>query len=356
MTQSIRLGIFVLVSLTILALFVFLVGSQESRFQSNYHLQAQFQSVSGLEEGADVRVGGFRKGTVRKIVLPKRPDGKITVQMDLAKDTQKIVKQDSLAAIKSEGLVGNKYVEVSFGSEGAPDVESWATIASEPPVDIADIVGKMNQILDSAKGAVENLQTASGNVNSITSKINSGRGTVGALINDKSIYQDATAGVSALRQDADALKHNFFLRGYFNKNGFADPADIQKHLISQIPAETPQKEFTYDGRQIFDKPDSAKLKNEKKLDEAGEYIESQKPALVVIEASMGPIGDADKDRQLSESRAFAVRGYLVDKFKVDDQRLKILGLGKSEQPAGIRIRIYSSIADRNAADRKKLGP
>ena len=355
MTTNIRLGIFVLVSLTILALFVFLVGSQESRFQLNYPLQAQFQSVSGLEEGADVRVGGFRKGTVRKIVLPERPDGKVTVVMDLARNTQKIVKQDSLAAIKSEGLVGNKYVEVSFGSAGAPDVQSWGTIQSEPPIDISDVVAKMNQVLDSAKGAVDNLQTASGNVSSITSKINSGRGTVGALINDKSIYQEATAGVSALHQDADALKHNFFLRGYFNKRGFADPTEIQKHVISQIPPESPQKEFTYEDRKLFDKPDSAKLKSEKTLDEAGAYIESQRPGLVVIEASVGPKGDSDKDQQLSESRAFAIRSYLVEKFKVEDQRVKILGTGKSEQPAGVRIRIYSSLSEKTP-EKKKVGP
>src|SRR5262249_26239948 len=79
MKQSIRLGAFVLISLAILALFVFLVGSTESKFQSNDRLQAQFQNVSGLEEGADVRIGGLRKGTVRKIVLPSSADGKMTV-------------------------------------------------------------------------------------------------------------------------------------------------------------------------------------------------------------------------------------------------------------------------------------
>jgi len=345
MAQSIRLGAFVLITLAILALFVFLVGSTESKFQANYRLQAQFQNVSGLEEGADVRVGGLHKGTVRKIVLPSNPDGKITVIMDLSRQTEKIVKQDSLASIKSEGLVGNKYVEVSFGSAASAAIRPGGTIGSEAPLDISDLLGKTNQILDTTKGALDNLQSATENVSAIAEKINNGRGTVGALINDKSVYQEASAGVSALRQDADALKHNFLLRGYFKKRGFADPADIQKHLIARPPAETPQKVFTYETKDLFDKPDSAKLKSQKRLDEAGTYLEAHNPGLIVIEASAGPKGDSDQDRELSQARAFAARTYLVDHFKIDDQRLKIVGNGKTEGDAALRILMYAALVE-----------
>ena len=48
-------------------------------------------------------------------------------------------------------------------------------------------------------------------------------------------------GATALREDADALKHNFLLRGYFNKRGFADPPEIRKHSIAQLPAGEPVK-------------------------------------------------------------------------------------------------------------------
>jgi len=98
---------------------VFLVGSQQSKFGSHYQVRSDFDNVAGLGEGADVRVGGIRKGAVRSIQLPKRPDGKVTVLMDLDKETQSIVKQDSVAAIQSEGLLGDKYVEISFGSMDA---------------------------------------------------------------------------------------------------------------------------------------------------------------------------------------------------------------------------------------------
>ena len=98
-------------------------------------------------------------------------------------------------------------------------------------------------------------QAATQNVTTITSKINNGRGTVGALINNPSMYQQASAGAAALRQDADALKHNFLLRGYFKQHGFADPEEIQKRLIARFRRETPRsKVFTYDATKVFDKP------------------------------------------------------------------------------------------------------
>src|SRR5579872_4106274 len=191
MAQSVRLGVFVVITLAMLGLFVFLVGSMESKFQANYRLQAQFPNVSGLDEGADVRVGGLHKGTVRKIELPSTPDGKMTVVMDLSRQTQNIVKKDSVASIKTEGLLGDKYVEITFGSKESPLLHSGDTISSEPPLDISDLLGKTNQVLDATRGSLDNIQSATKNLDAIAGKINTGKGTVGALINDKSVYQEA---------------------------------------------------------------------------------------------------------------------------------------------------------------------
>src|ERR1700675_3638472 len=119
MTKEVRLGLFIVATLAILFAGVFLIGNTETLFKSTYRVKAEFQNVSGLSDGADVRVGGIHEGTVRKIDLPKRPGDKVTVEMDLQSATRGIVKKDSLADIKSEGLLGDKYVEVSFGSEEA---------------------------------------------------------------------------------------------------------------------------------------------------------------------------------------------------------------------------------------------
>ena len=348
MSQTIRLGAFILVTLAILGLFVFLVGSMESRFESNYQLKVQFQNVKGLNEGADVRVGGIRKGTVRKVELPPQPDGKVTVVMDLAKDTQSLVKQDSVAEIKTEGLLGDKYVEVSFGSADAGRVKSGDTIGGTPPLDISDLYGKADQILDSAEAALQNVEAASGDLSGITSKINQGRGTIGALVNDRKVYEQAAAGVTALSEDAEALKHNILLRGFFRNRGYEDAAELTKHQAARLPAQSPQKTFVNDSNKLFDKPDSAKLKNQKVLNEAGKYLETEKYGLAVIKSSTGMKGDSDKARVLTEARAYVAREYLVQNFKLDDQRIKIMGAGKTpENSDRLEILIYPPL--QNAA-------
>src|SRR5580658_9862295 len=154
MSQTFRLGLFIVAALAVLVVGVFLIGNNESLFQPTYKVKADFQNVAGLADGADVRVGGLHQGTVKHIQLPNRSDGKVTVTMNLDKATRDVLKQDSVASIKSEGLIGDKYVEISFGSDNAAPLKDGETIGSEPPLDMSNLVKKADQLLDSAKSAV----------------------------------------------------------------------------------------------------------------------------------------------------------------------------------------------------------
>jgi hypothetical protein len=103
MSRSFRLGLFMLTTLAILAAGVFMVGRQESKFGSNYLVRSDFANVAGLSEGADVRVGGIRKGTVRSIQLPKTPDGKVVVVMDLGKGRRRSSSRTRLPPFNPKG-------------------------------------------------------------------------------------------------------------------------------------------------------------------------------------------------------------------------------------------------------------
>jgi phospholipid/cholesterol/gamma-HCH transport system substrate-binding protein len=354
MSQNLRLGLFIVITLAILATGVFLIGSRESMFRSSYKVRADFDNVAGLNEGADVRVGGLRKGSVKNIQLPKQPNGKVVVLMDLEKETQSIVKLDSVADIKSEGMLGDKYVEISFGSMEAAKLRGGETIGSEPPLDISDLFAKANKILDTTQGALENVKNATSNINDISSKINQGRGTVGALINDKTIYNQAAAAVTGMHEDVDALKNNFLLKGFFNKRGYVDSDELKKHEIAKLPAAAPEKTFSYDAKQIFDKPDAAKLKDQKALKEVGAYLQARKFGQVVITAAADMKGDSEKDRVTTQAQAMVVRNYLVQNFRLDDTRIKTMGLGKT---AGVgengKIQIFVYAADASAASAQK---
>ena len=339
MSRVARLGAFIVVALAVLAAGVFIIGSKNYLFRSTYRLKAQFDNVAGLTNGADVQVGGVHSGTVHSIDLPHKPGEKVTVVIDLDKSTHEIIKRDSVASIETEGVLGNQFLAVSFGSAGQPDVKDGDVIESEPPLLMADMLKKSNGMLDSSQQATEHL-------NSVSAKIDAGQGTVGALVNDKQLYNNleqttatlhatmlqAQVGVTDFQENMEALKHNFLLSGYFRKRGYEDSASLTANKISGLPPGTPLKAFTYTAKQLFDARDSAKLKNQKSLNAGGEYLAENQFGLAVVVVSTGMEGDTQKNQVLTEARAMVVREYLVENYGFDDSLLKTLGMGKQAGP------------------------
>ena len=360
MSRAARVGATIIATLAILTIGIFIIGGKQYLFSSTYQLKTQFDNVVGLDEGADVRVGGVHSGTVRGIVLPHKPGEKITIDMDLKNSTHEIIKQDSIASIETEGLLGNQYVAISFGSAGTAEVKNGDTISSQPPLEMSALLKKASGILDSSQQAIQNATGATAHLNSISAKIDSGQGTVGALVNDKQLYANlqqttlalhdtvahAQEGVTDFQENMEALKHNFFLRGYYKSRGYEDSAALAKNEIGQLPQVTPMKEFTYPAKQLFDKQDSAKLKNQKSLNAVGEFLANNQFGFAVVEASTGMEGDAQKDLVLTQARAMVVREYMVTNFEFDDTELGTLGMGKQTDTAlgagwgSVRILIY----------------
>lgn len=342
MLRLARLGAFIVGTLAILAAGVFIIGSKEYLFQSTYQLKTQFDNVAGLAVGADVQVGGVHSGTVHSIALPHKPGDQVTVVMDLDKSTQEIIKRDSVATIETEGVLGNQYVAISFGSAGQAEVKDGDIIQSEPPLEMSDLLKKTSDILNSSQQAIQNTTLATAHLNSVSAKIDSGQGTVGALVNDKQLYENleqttttlhdtmlqAQTGVTDFQENMEALKHNFFLSGYFKKRGYEDSADLAANRIGGLPQATPEKTFTYTAKQLFDSRDSAKMKDQKTLKAAGDFLAQTQFGVAVVVVSTGMDGDTQKDLVLTQARAMVIREYLVENFGFDDSQLKTLGMGK----------------------------
>jgi len=295
MSTAFRVGVLVVMALLFLSVGVFLIGNKDFLFNSTYRLKAEFQNVAGLNNGAAVRIGGIHQGTVKEIVLPSQPDGKVTVVMNVKSETRNIIKKDSRASIKTEGLLGDKYVEISFGSPKAEPIGNDGTIASETQRDVSEQA--------------------------------------------QAIADEARAGIVAFRDNMEALQHNFFLRGFFERRGYGDTAELKEHAIARLPARKPSKEFDIDAREVFDKTHNAKLKDKKALDEAGRFLEENPFGLAVIASSEGK-GDTEKLRVLTAARAKVVRDYLTENFKVNDKRIKIIGLGKDKTGETSKLTIF----------------
>jgi phospholipid/cholesterol/gamma-HCH transport system substrate-binding protein len=345
MSRAARLGAFIVATLAILVAGIFIIGGKQYLFRSTYQLRAQFDNVVGLDAGGDVQVGGVHSGTVHSIVLPHKPGEKVTVFMDLDKTTHEIVKQDSVATIETEGLLGNQFLAISFGSAGSGEVRDGDLIASQPPLEMAELLQKASGLLDGTQQAIQNATQATANLDSISAKIDKGQGTAGALVNDKQLYSNlektsssmrdtmaqAQAGVTDFQENMEAMKHNFLIKGYFKSRGYEDSAELAKNEIEKLPEGAPAKEFTYSAKQLFDKQDSAKLKNQKSLNAGGEFLANNQFGFAVVVVSEGMEGDTQKELVLTEARAMVVRQYLVENFGFDDSQLKTLGMGKQAE-------------------------
>jgi outer membrane protein OmpA-like peptidoglycan-associated protein len=162
------------------------------------------------------------------------------------------------------------------------------------------------------------------------------------LINDKKIYTQldettsgmrdtifkAQAGVTSFQENMDALKQNFFLRGFYRNRGYEDSADLARNEIPHLPVAEPLKTFTYEPQTLFDKVDTAKPKNQKSLRAAGQFLADTEFGVAVVVVSTSTTGDTQKDLVLTQARALVVRDYLVNNFGFDDVQLKTFGVGK----------------------------
>jgi phospholipid/cholesterol/gamma-HCH transport system substrate-binding protein len=184
---EIRAGIFLLLSFAILVTMVFVVSDIQSLFKKKKEVKALFLFSDGIEKNAQVRLSGIKVGKVADIRVAPEFTDKIELTLSIFSDT--VIRQDAKAAIKSLGLVGGKYVELTGGTPKAPLLEPGGMITGEESFKLEDltkaaldVVGKLKNIatnLDhmlgdpalakSLKTTIQNLQEVSANVKDMTS-------------------------------------------------------------------------------------------------------------------------------------------------------------------------------------------
>ena len=145
-------------------------------------------------------------------------DTAVKVDMTIDEETMKFIKKDAKAVVGSDGLMGNRIAVIMPGSKNTRGIENGDVIPTTVPVSIDDI-------MQSLKSTSDNASTFLGDLSMITDNIVSGRGTIGKLFMDTSFAEDIDKsvvnikqGTKGFKQNMDAAKHNFLLRGYFKKN------------------------------------------------------------------------------------------------------------------------------------------
>ena len=115
-SAQLKVGVFVLVSIAIFVYGVFTISGQEELFEREYKVKTYFDNSAGLLEGAYVRLSGVGVGSVSSIRFSDDPSlGKVQVVMEINKRAFSRISKDSHATIKTEGLLGAKFVEIVPG-------------------------------------------------------------------------------------------------------------------------------------------------------------------------------------------------------------------------------------------------
>jgi len=212
---KVRLGLFIAGGLALFVLAIFIIGKQQNLFNPVFKLTTTFKNVSGLQVGNNIRFSGINVGTVDNINFIN--DSTVMVDMLIKEDVKQFIKSDCQVAIGSEGLIGDRLLIITHGTSDSPLVKEGQQLASTEPVETDAIMASLQETAGNAEVISQHLAE-------ITLKINSGKGTLGRLIQDSTIAENISQTILNLKtsskgldENMEAAKHNFLLKGYFNK-------------------------------------------------------------------------------------------------------------------------------------------
>lgn len=460
-SNKLKVGIFVVAGILLFTVGLFLIGSRQQLFSHKYSIFADFDDVNTIQPGATVRVSGMNAGTVKAVSIPKTPSARFRIELSVDDKFQHIIREDSTASISTEGMVGNKFVEVDKGTDNSPECRPGCTIktkegggldalmkegtqignqvqaaiqdlrsrADQAMVNIRDLTAHADKTVVAIQPNVErvakNAAAMSGDAKQVIAGVKEGQGAAGKLLVDPQTAARVTEAIANAKQtttnideaskkvssmvsevqkqdlppvhetvdhvqdtaaqidqatrtflskgnttentaetlrdtvhsaksaagnlsdDTEAIKHNFFLRGFFKRRGFYN-------LNTITPSKYASSDFVKKARARIWIPAAGLFKagagGSQELSGAGpsildQYMSDLVPYLpnnpIVIEGYSAS-GPPDQRYLASVQRATEVRDYLEKRFHLSPKLVGIMPLG-DRTPPGVRKSTWDGI-------------
>lgn len=207
---ELRVGIFVLGALIVLALGIFYVTGSAGFWVPKYTIKTYLPEVEDLDQGAPVTLDGVNVGNVQTIALTPHPADKahnITVVMRLKRSFQESIRTDSTASLLTQGVLGTRYVVITRGETGSP-IQSGGVVQG---VEVPEI----SQIGQGANDVIQKLEAVAGTAQEVVAKVNSGQGTIGKFLNDPSAYNHLNATAARFDDLAASIQQGKGTAGKF---------------------------------------------------------------------------------------------------------------------------------------------
>jgi phospholipid/cholesterol/gamma-HCH transport system substrate-binding protein len=180
--EKLKLGVFVTLGSLIFMVAIYMIGQRQNLFAKSFKLNSNFTNVNGLIPGNNVRYSGINVGTVKRISMVN--DSVITVEMLIEEQMIHHIKTDAIATIGSDGLVGNRIINILPGNRpGSPPVTDGDLIKSYTKIGTDDMLNTLSSTNENAALLISKLLN-------IANEITEGEGTLGMLINDTLMAQN----------------------------------------------------------------------------------------------------------------------------------------------------------------------
>lgn len=187
--RNIRLGMFVVVGTALLISALYMVGDKQNLFGSTFTISARFYNVDGLMAGNNVRFSGIDVGTVKSVEIIN--DSSVNAVMIIEEDIRPFIKKNALASVGTDGLMGNKLININSVKEASACVDEGDILVTVRPIETDEMVRTLNATNENMKAITSNLRT-------ITDRITS-KNTLWSLLMDTVVADNVKAAIVSIK-------------------------------------------------------------------------------------------------------------------------------------------------------------
>lgn len=195
--RAIIVGIFIVIGLAIFIWAILTLGSQKNTFEKSIGIKTYFQNVSGLQKGNNIWYSGVKVGTVEKIALIE--NGKVEVDININEKSVPYIHKNAKAKLSTDGLIGNKIIEIYGGSAQAPRISEGDVLNNDELLSTDAMMSTLSKNNDNLLAITDNFKV-------ISNKMAEGKGSIGKLLNDETFADEITKIVAILKNASSNLQ------------------------------------------------------------------------------------------------------------------------------------------------------
>lgn len=326
-TRAVIVGIFIFLGLGIFIWTVLTLGSQKKAFGNSVTIKTFFDNVNGLQKGNNVWFSGVKVGTIKKVALIGNE--RVEVDMNIDEHSLPFIRKNAKARLSTDGLIGNKIVEIYGGTAKAPSIEEGDVLNNDKLLSTDEMMNTLAKNNDNLLAITENFKTLSSN-------LVAGKGSIGKLLNDQSFADQLNNTVLILKKAsshlADVTANAADYTAKLNeKGGLANDLVTDTVVFNKLRATVSQLEsVTEQSKQIMANLDSATQSLNSGLNDksvpAGMFLHDEKTA-AQLKTTFQNLESASKklDEDLEAvQHNFLLRGFFKKKAKKEKEQTRVV--------------------------------